>query len=188
MIMLTCNIILSIKYILYVGGRSEKKRLKKKMALLLERVVVVLNSILHVSVWIILHICFIFFVCFFFVWFYVLLENLFEIATFVMEKIFAISSRSFHYLVIISPGKRTGPFIWTSRRYMVEILPIRPKTLSNQSIIWTNSHFLHPGILCGTFIENGPVDLEKFSTTTTRLVSYICKWEIIIRKVHLSFG
>ena len=53
------------------------------------------------------------------------------------EEDFLISSMYFHYFIIISPWKRVGPFIWT------------------------NLNPLHPGILCASLVEIGPVVLEK---------------------------
>ena len=53
------------------------------------------------------------------------------------KKMFEISSMYFRYFVIISPWKRTGPFIWT------------------------NLNPLHPRCFVPSLVENGLVILEK---------------------------
>ena len=101
------------------------------------------------------------------------------------EEDFLISSMYFHYFIIISPLKRTGPFIWTN------LNPLHPRMLCAKfgwnwpsgsgeegfknfvnvyfhyfiiisplkragPLIWTNLNPLHPRMLCVKFGWNGP--------------------------------
>ena len=112
-------------------------------------------------------------------------SNLVEIGPLVLEKkIFSISSKYFHYFVIISPWKRVGPFIW------INLNPLHPRMLCAKfgwnwpcgsreedflissmyfryfviispwkkvgPFTWSNLDPLHPRMLCAKFGRNWP--------------------------------
>ena len=123
----------------------------------------------------------------------------------------------FHYFVIISPGKRVGPFIWTN------LNPLHPRMLCAKfgwnwlsgsgdedflissmyfhyfviispwkrvgPFIWTNLNSLHPRMLCAKFGWNWPSGSGEEDENVKSLHTYtqMDDGQQAIRKGHLSY-